>query len=77
MTGNDSEHFVDMMRHGVLSSPEWMRDAACIDVDPFDLSNTAKALEACATCPVFEQCSELAEKNAFMSSVIAGKTPPS
>ena len=37
----------------LIDTPEWMDDASCLDIDPFD----EQLMEGvCASCPVFEQC---------------------
>lgn len=52
--------YPDIERPTVPVAPaEWVKDAACRDLDPglFDPSEgTPEAHEACASCPVIEEC---------------------
>lgn len=40
----------------LIDTPEWMDDAACLNIDPFD----EQAMEGvCQSCPVFDECSSV------------------
>jgi hypothetical protein len=52
----------------------WIEKGACVEagIDPFDPKN-AKAMQAlCATCPVFDECSEYRDDKSVTSGVWGG-----
>lgn len=52
-----SERLLDM----IMDYPEWMAQGSCLedeDIDPTYLSDSAKMLKMCKTCPVLDQCNE-------------------
>ncbi|PKV83585.1 WhiB family redox-sensing transcriptional regulator [Streptomyces sp. TLI_146] len=67
-----------------LNDQEWMREAACVGVDPelfFPVGHTGPAIEdraaaqrICRSCPVAQQCLEYASASGQVTGVWGGLT---